>query len=176
MGRRPKGSRPISQIKIVVGESEAMFQLRDETLIDRKKCMKVAQAFHDLAKAYFHNQDNDYIPEYGHNDTTLAPLHAQPTRYLEPQTPSAANLIAPFVNIEVQSPKPIDLARSSDRDDVLVYGVPLLRPTAGHGGENPSACRGILLPEILRPDDGECTRATPEEYGGWSFYSNVWTS
>jgi hypothetical protein len=98
------------------------------------------------------------------------------TRDLDARTPSSDNSTPPFVNIEVQSPNQIDLAPLGELDEVLVYGVPLIRPKAGHAGENPSACGQILLPEIPRPDDGEWTRAPPEVYGGWSFYSSLWTS
>jgi hypothetical protein len=62
MGRRRRGTRAITQIKIVIDQHVEVFDLRKETLIDREGCIRRAEALHREALAYIKSMDSQASP------------------------------------------------------------------------------------------------------------------
>jgi hypothetical protein len=62
MGRRRRGTRAITQIKIVIDQHVEVFDLRKETLIDREGCIRRAEALRGEALAYIKRMDPQASP------------------------------------------------------------------------------------------------------------------
>jgi hypothetical protein len=54
MGRRKLGSRPIGQIRILIGPHVEVFDLDNESLSDRPLCVQRAASLHEAAISYLH--------------------------------------------------------------------------------------------------------------------------
>jgi hypothetical protein len=62
MGRRHRGTRAITQIKIVIDQHVEVFDLRKETLVDREGCIRRAEALRGEALAYIKTLDPQASP------------------------------------------------------------------------------------------------------------------